>query len=112
MENRAFQQDDYIPGSVTPNYGKSVEVISLPERRDDAVNLKRTVGLFGSIALIVGTMIGSGIFVSPGGILRNTGQNVWLSLLIWAGCGILSIFGAITYIELSTVIPASGGEYP
>ncbi|CAG7727161.1 unnamed protein product [Allacma fusca] len=74
------------------------------------VNLKRTMGLMGSISLIVGTMIGSGIFVSPGGVFERSG-SVYLGLIIWVLCGILSTFGGIVYIELSSVIPSSGAEY-
>ena len=54
--------------------------------------LKRRVDLFSGIALIVGTMIGSGIFVSPTGLLERTG-SVPYSLAVWAACGVLSMLG-------------------
>ena len=75
-----------------------------------SVKLKRTVGLFSGISLIVGTMIGSGIFVSPTGLLERTG-SVAMSLLVWTACGIVSMFGALAYVELGTMIPSSGAEY-
>jgi len=76
----------------------------------ETMNLKRTVGLFSGISLIVGTMIGSGIFVSPTGLLDRTG-SVAMSLLVWTACGIVSMFGALAYAELGTMIPSSGAEY-
>ncbi|KAF0293205.1 b(0,+)-type amino acid transporter 1 [Amphibalanus amphitrite] len=72
--------------------------------------IPRTVGAFSGTAIIVGTMIGSGIFVSPKGVLERTG-SVALSLLVWLGCGVLSTLGALCYIELGLVIPESGGEF-
>ncbi|XP_069159598.1 b(0,+)-type amino acid transporter 1 isoform X7 [Procambarus clarkii] len=77
---------------------------------NDAVNLERRVGLLSGVALIVGTMIGSGIFVSPKGLLERTG-SVGLSLVVWAACGGLSLLGALAYAELGTLVEASGGEY-
>ncbi|XP_077976320.1 b(0,+)-type amino acid transporter 1-like [Styela clava] len=78
---------------------------------DGKVELKKEIGLFGGIALVVGTMIGSGIFLSPKSILRNV-ESVGASLCVWAGCGVLATFGAISYIELGLMIRKSGGEYP
>lgn len=59
---------------------------------NDIIHLKRRVGLFSGVALIVGTMIGSGIFVSPSGLLIRTG-SVGVSFIIWMACGCLSLLG-------------------
>ncbi|CAG7731873.1 unnamed protein product, partial [Allacma fusca] len=77
---------------------------------DGTVRMKRQIGLIGGISMIVGTMIGSGIFISPGNLLAKT-DSVATSLVVWAACGLLTTFTALTYCELGTVVPRSGGEH-
>jgi basic amino acid/polyamine antiporter, APA family len=61
--------------------------------------------------LFVGSVIGSGIFITPGMILRQVGGSVGGSLLIWLMGGVLSLVGALTYAELSAANPEAGGLY-
>lgn len=63
------------------------------------VGLKRRVGFVSGTALIVGTMIGSGIFVSPKGVLQRSG-SVGLSLIVWIGSGLISLLGKIKQVKL------------
>ncbi|KAE9535558.1 hypothetical protein AGLY_007459 [Aphis glycines] len=74
------------------------------------VKLRRELGLFSAVCLIISVMLGSGIFVSPANALKNTG-SVGMCLVIWASCGLLSLLGAMSYAELGTVVNKSGGEF-
>ena len=76
----------------------------------EKVGLQRKLGLFSGICLIVGTMIGSGIFASPRYVMENSG-SVGLTLIVWSLCGGLAMLGALSYAELGTMIPLSGAEY-
>lgn len=72
--------------------------------------LQRQVGLLGGVSIIVGTMIGSGIFASPKWVAINAG-SVGMTLVVWSLGGLLSVLGSLGYIELGLAISKSGGEY-
>jgi basic amino acid/polyamine antiporter, APA family len=73
--------------------------------------LERTLGLWDLILLIIGTVIGSGIFIVPGAVLRQVQGSVGLAMLVWIVGGILSLLGALTYGELAARSPQAGGIY-
>jgi basic amino acid/polyamine antiporter, APA family len=74
-------------------------------------DLARTLGLRDLTLLIIGAVIGSGIFTVPGSVFRQVGGSVTLALLVWLVGGVLSLLGALTYGELSATNPATGGLY-
>ena len=84
--------------------------VSVLSNISNKVALQRTMGLFNGIGIILGTIIGSGIFVSPKGVLIYSG-SVGLSLVIWFICGIVCLLGAHCFAELGTCIRRSGGMY-
>ena len=73
--------------------------------------LRRTLGFADVVMLTLGTVIGSGIFLVPAVVLRQTGGNLSLSITAWIVGGVLSFLGALTYAELGAAKPEAGGLY-
>ena len=72
--------------------------------------LPRRLGLLDASAIVVGTIIGSGIFLVPNLVARSLPSVAWI-LAAWVFTGVLSFFGALAYAELGAMIPATGGQY-
>src|SRR5882757_7536335 len=73
-------------------------------------DLPRVLGASHAMAIVVGTIIGSGIFLVPQEMMRAVGSS-GLVYLAWIVGGLLSLFGAMTYAELGAMMPEAGGEY-
>jgi len=72
--------------------------------------MKREVSLLDAVSLVVGTMIGSGIFIVSADITRHVGSAGWL-IGIWVITGIMTLIAAISYGELGAMFPKAGGQY-
>jgi len=77
---------------------------------EPAPGLRRELGLWSAAAIVVGTVIGSGIFLVPSDMAAGVGSP-GMVLLVWVVGGALSLAGALTYAELSAALPEAGGEY-
>ncbi len=76
----------------------------------ECVVIERHLNLFHSIGIMVGSVCGTGIFVSPTGVTRAV-RSVGLTLIIWAVCGLFNLLLALCYAELGTAMPVAGGDY-
>ncbi|XP_045438531.1 asc-type amino acid transporter 1 isoform X5 [Pipistrellus kuhlii] len=76
----------------------------------EPVTLKKEIGLVSACTIIIGNIIGSGIFISPKGVLEHSG-SVGLALFVWVLGGGVTALGSLCYAELGVAIPKSGGDY-
>jgi APA family basic amino acid/polyamine antiporter len=72
--------------------------------------LVRGLGFSATTALVVGGIIGTGVFLKTARMAQAVGTP-WLILLAWVAAGLLSLAGALSYAELGAMLPAAGGEY-
>jgi basic amino acid/polyamine antiporter, APA family len=77
---------------------------------DERYKLIRGLGLIAAISVIIGNVIGTGVFLKARVMTCNVGSPEWV-LLAWIAAGFLSLAGALTYAELTAMKPQAGGEY-
>jgi APA family basic amino acid/polyamine antiporter len=73
-------------------------------------SFQRRLGLTDAIMLVSGSMIGSGIFIVTAGMARNLGATGWV-LMAWLVAGLMTVMAALSYGELSGMMPKAGGQY-
>jgi APA family basic amino acid/polyamine antiporter len=81
-----------------------------PEPEASRFDLKRDLGIWSAAAIVVGTVIGSGIFLVPNAMVKNVGSP-GMVFAVWIFGGMLTLFGALSYAELAAALPQAGGEY-
>jgi APA family basic amino acid/polyamine antiporter len=72
--------------------------------------MKRQLKLWDAVMLVMGSMIGSGIFIVSSDMMRNLGSGYWL-IAVWVITAIMTVAAAISYGELSSMFPKAGGQY-
>src|ERR1051325_11339587 len=74
------------------------------------LTLVRGLGAFASVSIVVGSVIGTGIFLKTRVMMCNV-ESPWVVIVAWVAAGFLSLAGALTYAELAAMMPRAGGEY-
>ena len=96
-----------LPSAPPASNPLAAQAASAPPQVAD---LPRVLGTNQATAIVVGTIIGSGIFLVPSEMMKDVGSSA-LVYLAWIVGGLLSLFGAMTYAELGAMLPYAGGEY-
>jgi len=73
-------------------------------------SLAKKIGFWSATSIIVGSIIGSGVFMKPASMADQLGSPVWLTL-VWVIAGLFTLFGALIYAELGAMMPQTGGIY-
>jgi len=94
---------------MSPNASEGRTAVATTEKKH-APELVRGLNVWHATSIVAGTIIGSGIFLVPAEMMQAVG-SAGLVYLAWIVGGLLSFFGALTYAELGSVRPFSGGEY-
>lgn len=90
------------PARITPR--------SSADSQEHHTGLQRDLGVWAAVAIVVGTTIGSGIFLVPTTMVQKVGSPA-VVFAVWIFGGVLSLFGALTYAEMAAALPEAGGEY-
>ena len=72
--------------------------------------MNKKLKLWDATMLVMGSMIGSGIFIVSADMMRNLGSGYWL-IVVWIITGIMTVAAALSYGELSAMFPKAGGQY-
>ncbi len=73
-------------------------------------SLAQKIGFWSATSIIIGSIIGSGVFMKPASMAAQLGSPIWLTL-VWIIAGLLSLCGALVYAELGAMMPETGGIY-
>jgi APA family basic amino acid/polyamine antiporter len=73
-------------------------------------SLAKKIGFWASTSIIIGSIIGSGVFMKPASMAGQLGSPIWLTV-VWVIAGMFSLFGALIYAELGAMMPETGGLY-
>jgi APA family basic amino acid/polyamine antiporter len=73
-------------------------------------SLQKKIGFWSATSIVVGSIIGSGVFMKPATMASQLGSPVWLTL-VWVIAGLFSLFGALIFSELGAMLPETGGIY-
>jgi APA family basic amino acid/polyamine antiporter len=73
-------------------------------------SLSKKIGFWASTSIIIGSIIGSGVFMKPASMAAQLGSPIWLTV-IWIIAGMFTFFGALIFAELGAMIPETGGLY-
>lgn len=86
-------------------FGSVTHTISTSIRK-----LRKSVGFLQTFTLIVGILVGSGVFISPALVMQNT-HDSGVSFILWFLCGLIALGGSLCYVELGCAIKRAGGNY-
>ena len=89
--------------------GEGLTAAEGAEDREHPVEFRKALGLFDSIMIVAGIMVGSGIFIVSAEISRQVGSAGWL-MVAWAITGVLTFSAALSYGELAAMMPRAGGD--
>src|SRR5712692_9147706 len=100
--------------SVAGSRGIAARFLGRSETRPTGANmtveLKRDLGVWSAVAIVIGTVIGSGIFLVPTRMIQRVG-SVEMVFVVWVFGGVLSLFGGLSYAEVAAALSEACGEY-